>query len=383
MKIQGGSTTRLAIVLFAIAIVNLVGCSSNSTPAFNNSGINQALWVANGTNVVEFLPSQFSSATTAVAPHLTNNSGSFGAPQGVVFDSSGNLWVVDGGTVAAGGTTPALYQFTAAQLAALGSNNNPTPNITINSTCFMFPQQAVFDSSGNLWVTDSMANAVYEFTPAQLLASNTAATPNATLTAAPPSPNPNNIAPFTGPLGIAFDSAGDLWVANNGGTCIFAFSAAGLSGISGVVALTPSVVLGDDGADSVQAPWALVFDASGNLWSSNANTNSTNVNAVVEFPASQLGGIGSSSANVITPTPVVTLVPTTDNGNNTLSSPNGIAFDSEGDLAVVSSLTPFGLALFGQSQVFAGGAPKPDVLLVGETTTLDAPAGAVFGPVVN
>jgi hypothetical protein len=48
------------------------------------------------------------------------------------------------------------------------------------------------------------------------------------------------------------------------------------------VILIPSVILSDDGvADdgSIQGPWALVFDATGNLWSSNANAPNT----VVEF----------------------------------------------------------------------------------------------------
>jgi hypothetical protein len=175
-----------------------------------------------------------------------------------------------------------------------------------------------------------------------------------------------------GALGITFDSSGDLWVANNASTCIYEFLAGNLPMSSGTYTLTPDVMLSDDGNGSIQAPWALAFDNGGSLWSSNASSPNT----VVEFPISVLGTSGS-------PVPVVSLYPTVDGGNTTLNSPNGIAFDNLGDLTVVNSMTPFGAALFTQSQLVNGGAPKPAVFLVGSTTTLNAPAGSTFGPIVD
>jgi len=299
-----------------------------------------------------------------MAPHLVNNSGAFGAPQGVVFDSYGDLWVIDGGTVAAGGTVqPALYEFTPTQLSELSANNSPSPNITISSADFIFPQQAVFDAKGDLWVSDNGANSVFVFTPAQLTATDTKASPNITITS-----NPG----FTGPLGITFDPTGDLWVANNGTTTIFEFKAQNLPQSSGSVSLAPDVALSDDGNGSIQAPWALIFDSKGDLWSSNANAPNT----VVEFAAASLTATGS-------PTPAVTLSPVMEGMNATLSAPNGIAFDNLGDLAAVSSAAPFGIAFFGQTQLSAGGAIDPTLLIVGGETTLNAPAGCNFGPVVN
>ncbi len=326
--------------------------------------INKALWVANGTNVLEYLPSQLAAGSTQMAPHLMNNSKAFGAPQGVVFDTYGDLWVIDGGTVAAGGSVnPALYEFTPMQLAALGTNNSPSPNITISSPDFVFPQQAVFDNKGNLVVTDNGANAVYVFTPAQLAATNLKASPEITITSDPA---------FNGPLGVAFDATGDLWVANNGTTTIFEFKAQNLPQSAGTVSLTPDVTLSDDGKGSIQAPWALIFDTNGDLWSSNANAPNT----VVEFAPSSLMTTGD-------PAPAVTLSPATEDMNATLSAPNGIAFDNLGDLAAISSASPFGIAFFDKSQLTAGGAIDPTLLIVGDQTTLNAPAGCNFGPVVN
>ncbi|HVC45240.1 MAG TPA: hypothetical protein VND20_10530, partial [Candidatus Binataceae bacterium] len=75
-----------------------------------------------------------------------------------------------------------------------------------------------------------------------------------------------------------------LWVANNASTTIYEFIAADLPTPASVSAVTlvPNVILSDDGAGSIQGPWALIFDTAGNLWSSNANTPFT----VVEFAPS-------------------------------------------------------------------------------------------------
>lgn len=373
---RGGWMKPVSIGLFlpfATALIAFTaGCTNGSMVSMKTSDpvdpppptINEALWIANGTNVVEYLPSQLSATSTDIAPHLVNNSGAFGAPQGVVFDAYGDLWVIDGGTVAAGGTVqPALFEFTPAQLADLSTNNSPTPNVTISSTNFVFPQQAVFDAKGDLWVSDNGANSVFVFTPSELAATDTTASPNITITSNPA---------FNGPLGITFDATGDLWVANNGTTTIFEFKARNLPQSSASVSLTPDVTLSDDGNGSIQAPWALIFDSKGDLWSSNANAPNT----VVKFAASSLAATGS-------PTPAVTLSPMMEDGNPTLSSPNGIAFDNLGDLAAISSVTPFGVAFFGQSQLTDGGAIDPTAFIVGNATTLNAPAGCNVGPIVN
>ncbi|MGH7839048.1 MAG: hypothetical protein ACREQC_14645 [Candidatus Binataceae bacterium] len=335
--------------------------------AKNKPKITVALWVANGTDVLEFDPGDFKKGTHQNKPHRTlNRMSGFGAPQGVNFDVNGDLWVIDGGTLAAGGTVaPALDEFTPTQLNNLKKKKDrtPTPNVALTSSAFVFPQQAVFDANGNLWVSDNGANVVYVFTAAQLTAGG-AQSPTVTLTANPA---------FSGPLGITFTTTGTLWVANNASTTIYKFKAKNLPSatIPASVTLIPDVILSDDGAGSIQGPWALIFDAAGNLWSSNANSPFT----VVEFANTVLGTTAS-------PTPAVTLSPTTDKkGNDTLAAPNGIAFDNLGDLAAISSATPFGAAGFAASQLATSGATLPAVLLVGKNTTLNAPAGCNFGPV--
>jgi hypothetical protein len=367
------SVARVAVGLAAmVAVAGLAGCYGRNyyyAGGGQEYSGNNALWVANGTDVVEFLPSQLTSGTSDPTPHVTIKSSVFGAPQGVTFDNYGDLWVIDGGTVATGGTVaPALFEFTSQQLAQLSTNAAPTPAVTISSTSFKFPQQAAFDQRGNLWVTDNGSNAVYVFTGKQLSATATAAVPAVSITSTPA---------FNGPLGIAFDYKGDLYVANNATTTIFGFSATSLPMVSSnstaatTAALIPTETLSDDGSGSIQGPWALAFDGYGNLWSSNANAPNT----VVEFKPSQIMATGS-------PTPNITLASATVSSNATLVAPNGIAFDEYGDLAAVSSAAPFGVAGFGPGQLQSNPASAltPDVFLVGSGTTLNAPAGDTFGP---
>jgi hypothetical protein len=322
--------------------------------------------VANNTDVVEF--SKLPSGVHDQKPLVQLDSSVFGAPQGVVFDSSNDLWVIDGGTVATGGTTPpSLEEFTEAQLGNLKKDPTPTPTIQITSADFVFPQQAVFDGSGNLWVSDNGANAVFVITPAQLTAGGDISF-TTTIESDPP---------FDGPLGIAING-GNLYIANNATTTIFEFNADHLPAIgSGLTTLVPDVVLSDDGSGSIQGPWALIFDAAGDLWSSNANSPFT----LVKFGASQITATGD-------PTPEVTISPVDVKvskkvQDESLQAPNGIAFDDKGDLVAISSASPFGVADYNPKEQAANGSPKPTSLVVGAKTTLDAPAGANFGPAIK
>jgi hypothetical protein len=363
--------------------------SGGATPMSTSSGstgghsmpkpqITQGLWIANGTNVLEYTPPQLAAGDSAMAPKVSIDSSAFGAPQGVTFDAAGNLWVMDPQANVNGTMTPALLEFSAAQLAALPQNDQPQPITVITTSGLMFPQQSVFDAQGNQWVTDHNANAIYVFTSSQLAQTGVQdIVPAVTITSAA----------FNGPLGIVFDTSGDLFIANNGGvptsnsqmsavgTSIVEFTAGQLpspaSAPSAPLSLVPDIVLNDDGQGSVQGPWALVFDKQGDLWSSNANAPFT----LVEFPAA----VRTTSGD---PTPAIIISPATVGGNATLNAPNGICFDNLGDLAALDSAGSFGLALFGAGQL-GSGTQDPMTFIVGNTTTLNAPAGCNFGPVVQ
>ena len=384
-------STRTKVLCLSLLTAGLVaacggggGATTTQTTATTTPPapvLSQGLWIANGTNVLEFIPSQLSGGMNAAVPHLMNNSSVFGAPQGVSFDTAGDLWVMDAGTPATpavpatasmpavpavAAKPPALYMFTAAQLAALGQNPMPIPTVTITGTNLNTPQQAVFDQQGDLWVADHGTNAVFVYSAQQLIMGGNI-TPDVTITSSNP---------FNGALGIVFDKAGDLWVANNGnndGTTLFRFNAANLPKVGATlsVTLTPDVVLTNNN-NSIQGPWALAFDANGNLWSSNAGAPFT----LVEFAQANLGVSGA-------PAPAITISPTMVGGIASLNAPNGLCFDTLGDLAAADSAGAFGVPFYKADQLLASGATVPNTFLAGTATTLNAPAGCNFGPLVN
>ncbi|HXW82656.1 MAG TPA: NHL repeat-containing protein, partial [Acidimicrobiales bacterium] len=256
------------------------------------------LWVGNFSNntVVEFTTTQLT-ATGAPAPNVTistNPGDSLDGPVGLIFASSGNLWAenYNGDTI---------VEFTASQLA---TNGSPNPDVTLFATTSLDqPHGLAFDSSGDLWVANYPDSTIIEFTPSEIATGSP--TPNVTLTSTAGS--------LSGPLGLAFDSSGDLWVSNFDQNTVAEFTPAQLA-TSG--SPTPNVTLSSTAGNSLDSPWGLAFDSSGDLWVANGD-NST----LVEFTPTELATSGS-------PTPNVTLSATA----GSLDDPVGLAFDASGDL---------------------------------------------------
>jgi sugar lactone lactonase YvrE len=124
-----------------------------------------------------------------------------------------------------------------------------TPSVTVTGGTGSIdgPLMIAFDGTGNLWVANgnfSGVNTVVDFTPSQLAASGTPA-PTVVLSA--------NSGSLGNPAGLAFDASGDLWVANVAGS---------------LVEFTPSqlVTSGDPAPSatvtgtSLSGPFGLAFD---------------------------------------------------------------------------------------------------------------------------
>jgi sugar lactone lactonase YvrE len=361
--------------LFAgiLASCLVIACHNNNS---NNSA--KGLWIANANNVIEYIPSQLAGGTSAAVPHRAINSTAIGAPQGVTFDAAGNLWVLDPEANVNGAKTPALLKYTPAELNRLGVNGSPDPVAIFTSTALAFPQQSIFDAKGNQWVSDHNNNTILVFSAAQLMATGTSATVPVVVISS---------TAFNGPLGIVLDKAGNLWVANNGGvpganntmsaagTTIVEFKAANLPMIpsSGMLtpALTPDVTLSDNGADSIQSPWELAFDAAGNLWSS----NSGGTFSLVAFSAAMQMATGA-------PTPTITINSTKVGDLPTLDATNGLCFDPAGNVAATNSADAFGVSFYTKAQLTTG-APTPNTFIVGGATGQGALAGCNFGTLAN
>ncbi|HVO29707.1 MAG TPA: hypothetical protein VMV18_03190, partial [bacterium] len=159
------------------------------------------LWstTANGTEQLAAYGESALGATATTPPTVADNAGlTKGA--GVAFDRDGNLWISDASV---------LKRYPA---GSLGASSTVAPDVTISSAILTEavpgPAALAFDGSGNLWVALNGDNKIARFTPDQIVADG-APTPAVVLG--------GTSSGLDGPAGLAFDTAGNLWVAHNAG----------------------------------------------------------------------------------------------------------------------------------------------------------------------
>ena len=306
-----------------------------------------ALWVANNaTGVIpEYAAAQLdTSGTPMPAESLSTHAGGVG---GLAFDSKGNLWESDFTE-----NTATLYMYSSAALAG----DSTTQSDSIVSSPIVTPLSLAFDPQGDLWVADDQA-ALYEFTPAQLVAGGNQ-TPTLQITG--------------GELGcpdaITFDATGDLWVADNCNNHILEYTTSQLT-TSGPTCTpapaqctpNPADTIGSN-SNSINTPQGLAFDSHGNLWIANGSGST-----IVEFTPTQAASNGA-------PAPQVTI--TAPSG----AVPDGIAIDNSGSIWVSNAQSGAGsLYVFTSAQVATTGSPTPAVTITG-TLSQYTPAQLLFEP---
>lgn len=354
------------LILTAFAFLPLI---SSATVLYGGS--RQALWIANSmagqekpscfltvNTIVEYLPRQLQTST-APSPHLVNQSAALSNPTGLSFDPAGNLWVVSN-------AGPSILEYSQSQLRALHSAPAPTPLTTITSASFQVPNSLIFDHAGNLWITDlgrSLNPALFEFTPGQQAAGGNLI-PNLTMTSLS----------LLSPGGMAIDHAGNLWVANVDVFLPFnalEFTAAQLAAGG---QQSPNVTLGI----AVQEPINLAFDHHDNLW-----VNDWSGNRVLMFRGSALKASGSPSPDIILSAAALS------GGENSLASPDALAFDASGNLWVANSYPgndcTGSMAEFTPAELTASGSPQPAKYITADAAGT-SPVGVTamaFGPPIR
>ena len=236
------------------------------------------LWVVDNSNnrVLEYTPpfSTGESASLVIGQTSLTGSGdsspagSLFGPTGLAFDPSGNLWVVDSGN---NRVLEFKSPFSNGELASIVIGQ-PTFGGYIGTTTaggLNDPSYLAFDPSGNLWVTDQGNNRVLEFTtPFSTGEKALRVIGQENFTAFAPASTVSARSLFE-PLGIAFDSKGDLWLVDSGDNRVLEYSYLDFVPPYPFEDAAASTVIGQtslNGSSTELNAYAIAFDSSGNLW---------------------------------------------------------------------------------------------------------------------
>ena len=259
-------------------------------------------------------------------------------PSGLVFQTSSNiLWVADFANSRVLGFMHGGGGFSNGQNAGLVlgqsdfSNPNPVCHITQSGLCF--PADVASDSAGNLWIADEGSSRVLEFKPPFSSGENASVVIGQTDFTSTPmtcdSPTNSNLC---GPWSLTFDPSGNLWVLDGANNRILEYQPPFTNGESA------SIVLGQPDfthslCGSTQS--GICPDSGGQVRSDqhgNIWESDDHDNRLLEFPLGS-GFVNGKNASVVIGQPDFTShsSATTKNG---LSFPWGITFDSKGNLYV-------------------------------------------------
>ncbi len=279
-----------------------------------------------------------------------------GSPEGIALDSSGKIYAADCPACYGESGSPGVMVYPA------GSNGNAAPSATIggDSTGLATPYGITVDSTGNIYVVDdgntrdggSIAPGVYVY-PA---GSHGNAAPIASISGTDTG--------LDTPYGIAMDSSGNIYVADDGDeTCdatesVYVYPAK----TSGNVA--PIATIGGSNT-ALCYPSGIALDSSGNIYVAD-------IGATSEFVYPPLG----SSTGPLNEAPIATI-----SGSSTgLFDPIGIAVDSSANIYVADNgevFTPGSVFVYSAG---SNGNIAPTATISGPLTELAAPLFIAFQP---
>jgi ligand-binding sensor domain-containing protein len=220
----------------------------------------------------------------------------------------------------------------------------PTTELTTPSARLFTLLGVAFDPAGNLWIASEDDSLLLSF-PAEALAGTGERTPGTVIAPVDRS--------LVGPVALAFDARDRLWVANRRNGTVVRYDASQLAA-GGSVA--PAVVLRVPGN-----PSGLAFDAAGSLWISDSRFQ-----WIIKYPAAQLETSGAPAATFALTRQASSLV-----------NPGGLVFDAEGTLWVAN--TGAGNLLAFSRARLAGNAPvPPDIEITSTGGSLSIPVGLAF-----
>ena len=240
------------------------------------------------------------------------------------------------------GSPSAILRLDPTQLSDTGQRD-PATTLTTPSAHLHTLAGVAFDAAGNLWIASEDDSLLLAFAPGALASSGY----NAARTVITPTRGS-----LSGPIGLAFDPQHRLWVVNNQSATLVRFDTAQLAAGG---AQAPAVVLSLPGS-----PVAIAFDAAGSLWVSD-----NQFHVIYKYTADELATSGS-------PPPAFVLT-----AADSLVNPTGLAFDAAGNLWVVNNGRS-SLVAFTPAQLAGSGPLGPQIVISSNRGSLSIPVGLAF-----
>jgi streptogramin lyase len=341
-------------------------------------------------NVYQFAPI----AGNAVILDHTDGTGSnarFFNPTSAAVDSSGNIYIADGGDhtirkVSSGGTVTTL----AGSSGQAGSTDG-----TGSGARFLYPYAVAVDASGNVYVADSGNNNIRVVTPG-----GSTSTLAGAAGVAGSSDGSGTSANFNLPQGIAVDSSGNVYVSDTNNSTIRKVTQGGVvTTIAGAAGQTG----GSDGTGSgarFNYPFGIATDAAGNIYVAdfgNSTIRKVTPGGAVSTLAGSAGNAGSndgggsgarfnhpsavsldSAGNIyVADTSNQTIREVSPSGNvTTLAGMSGFGGNADGGGASARFFYPGGIASTGSGTLYVADTGNHTVRQV-NGTSVSTLAGAV------
>ena len=169
----------------------------------------------------------------------------FASPNDVAVDGSGNVYVADTGN-------NAVEEIVAGTGGAASGTVSSGSTVVTLASGFSYPNGVAVDGSGNVYVADTVHNAVEEILAVDGVVSSSSTVITLSIGAS------NSFGGFSYPTGVAVDGSGNVYVADSGNNAVEEIMAVG-----GVIPASPAInTLGS----GFSYPSSVAVDGSGNVY---------------------------------------------------------------------------------------------------------------------